>query len=145
MHQKRPHLHPGVTARMKIDFISAFSALELFFLSTLAHWVKSKLFNSLCNLSLHQAKTNTSDLMLGHDLEYLRTYRRALRLKIVVVFFFLDPSMSNVTINPRLDLCVFFNIEIYLRRQFFLLLLLASIPSSKYGCKCIANSVIYKV
>lgn len=43
MHQKWPNPHPNVTARMKISFSSVFSALELFFLSTLAHWVKCKL------------------------------------------------------------------------------------------------------
>lgn len=77
MHQKWPSPHPNVTAGMKINFSSVYSALELFFLSTLAHWVKCKLFNSLCNLSVYQAKENSSDLMLSHDLEYLRNYKAA--------------------------------------------------------------------
>lgn len=71
-------------SRTRINFSSAFSALQLFFLPTPAHWVKCKLFNSLCNLPLHLAKENNSDLMLGHNLEYLRNYKGALKLKIVM-------------------------------------------------------------
>lgn len=40
MHQIWTRAHPDVTARRKIDFSSVFSALLLFSLSTLAHWVK---------------------------------------------------------------------------------------------------------
>lgn len=71
---------------MRINFSLVFSVLELFFLSTLARWVKCKLFNSLSNLPVFLAKKNNSDQMLGHNLEYLRNYKAELRLKIVVFF-----------------------------------------------------------
>lgn len=58
--------------------VQCFLLSELFFLSTFAHWVKCKLFNSLYNLPLCPAKTNNSDFMLGHNLEYLRNYKAAL-------------------------------------------------------------------
>lgn len=78
IHQKWPSPHPDVAARMKMDFTSVFSALELCSLASLG-----QVFNSLCNLPVYLAKKNNSDLMLGHDLEYLRNYKTALRLKIV--------------------------------------------------------------
>lgn len=78
MHQQCPNPHPDVTARARISFSLVFAALQLFFLSTLAHWVKRKLFNPVCNLPVYLAKENNSDLMQGHDLEYLRNYRQRL-------------------------------------------------------------------
>lgn len=52
-----------------------------------------QVLNSLCNLPLYLAKKNNSDLMLGHDLEYLRNYKMRLRLKIVMLRFFFTPRL----------------------------------------------------
>lgn len=48
------------------------------------HWVKCKLFNSLCNLPLYLAKTN-GDLTSGHDFKYLKNYKAVLKIKIIAV------------------------------------------------------------
>lgn len=66
--------HSDAAAIIKIDYISVFSALHLFFLFTLAHRVKFELFSSLCNLSVCPVKTNNTELTLIHDLERERVF-----------------------------------------------------------------------
>lgn len=79
-----------------------FSALELFLPPTL----KRKRFNSLCDPPVDLAKKHHSDLMLGHDLEYLRNYKAVFRLKIVVLvyidLFIFYPATCDVITNAIL-------------------------------------------
>lgn len=94
-----------------------------------------QVLNSLCNLPLYLAKKNNSDLMLGHDLEYLRNYKTWLRLKIVMLVFFLTPLLVILQ-----DFKFRFNGSFLLQFS-----PLSSVTRTKVIIKCIVKVEIYKI